>query len=90
MTVFAVHEECHGLVGTCAANVESMVGFLIETEWIHEKFQIYVEKLNQRVSLRAYFGEHWEDRLREMTVDELKEVFDGDFYFEKLDVYGVD
>jgi len=40
--------------------------------------------------LRSYFGENWADRLREMTVDEIEEVFKDNFYFEKYDVYGVE
>ena len=90
MTVYAIHEENHGLIGICAINPCAMVDFLIDTEWIDEKHMIFIKKFNQWVSLRSYFGENWADRLREMTVDEIEEVFEDNFYFEKFDVYGVE
>ena len=90
MTVYTIHERDLGLIGVCAIDPSAMVDFLIDTDWINEKYKIFVRKFNQLVSLRSYFGENWADRLREMTVDEIEEVFKGNFYFEKYDVYGVD
>ena len=90
MTVYAIHEENHGLIGVCAVNPRAMVDFLVDTNWINEKHKIFVKKFNQWVSLRSYFGENWIDRLSEMTTDELEETLEDDFYFEKFEVYGVD
>lgn len=90
MTVYTIHEKYHGLIGVCAIDPSAMVDFLIDTDWINEKYKIFVRKFNQLVSLRSYFGENWADRLREMTVDEIEEVFKDNFYFEKYDVYGVE
>lgn len=90
MTVYTVHEESHGLIGVCAVNPHAMVDFLVDTNWINEKHKIFVEKFNQWVSLRSYFGENWVDRLREMTTDEIEEIFEDNFYFERFEVYGVD
>lgn len=90
MTVYAIHEESHGLIGVCAVNPRAMVDFLVDTNWINEKHKIFVKKFNQWVSLRSYFGENWIDRLSEMTTDELEETLEDDFYFERFEVYGVD
>lgn len=90
MTVYAIHEESHGLIGVCAVNPRAMVNFLVDTNWINEKHKIFVKKFNQWVSLRSYFGENWIDRLSEMTTDELEETLEDDFYFERFEVYGVD
>lgn len=90
MTVYAIHEESHGLIGVCAVNPRAMVDFLVDTNWINEKHKIFVKKFNQWVSLRSYFGENWVDRLSEMTTDELEETLEDDFYFERFEVYGVD
>lgn len=90
MTVYTIHEENHGLIGVCAINPRAMVDFLVDTNWINEKHKIFVEKFNQWVSLRSYFGENWVDRLREMTTDEIEEIFEDNFYFERFEVYGVD
>ena len=90
MTVYAIHEESHGLIGVCAVDPCAMVDFLIDTDWIDEKYKIFVKKFNQWVSLNSYFGENWADRLREMTTDEIEEVFEDNFYFEKFEVYGVE
>lgn len=90
MTVYAIHEENHGLIGVCAVDPRAMVDFFIDTDWINEKHKIFVKKFNQWVSLNSYFGENWADRLREMTTDEIEEVFEDNFYFEKFEVYGVD
>ncbi len=90
MTVYAIHEESHGLIGVCAVNSRAMVDFLVDTNWINEKHKIFVKKFNQWVSLRSYFGENWVDRLSEMTTDELEETLEDDFYFERFEVYGVD
>lgn len=90
MTVYAIHEESHGLIGICAVNPRAMVDFLIDTDWINEKHKIFVPKFNQWVSLSSYFGENWADRLREMTTDEVEEVFEDNFYFKKFEVYGVE
>lgn len=90
MTVYTIHEEDHGLIGVCTIDPSAMVDFLIDTEWISEKYKFFVKKFNQWVSLRSYFGENWADRLREMTTDEVEEVLNDSFYFEKFDVYGVE
>ena len=90
MTVYAIHEESHGLIGVCAVNPRAMVDFLVDTNWINEKHKIFVKKFNQWVSLRSYFGENWIDRLSEMTTDEIEETLEDDFYFERFEVYGVD
>lgn len=90
MTVYAIHEESHGLIGICAVDPRAMVDFLIDTDWINEKHKIFVQKFNQWVSLNSYFGENWADRLGEMTIDEIEEVFEDNFYFEKFEVYGVE
>lgn len=90
MTVYAIHEESHGLIGVCAVNPRAMVDFLVDTNWINEKHKIFVKKFNQWVSLRSYFGENWVDRLSEMTTDEIEETLEDDFYFERFEVYGVD
>ena len=90
MTVYAIHEENHGLIGVCAVNPCAMVDYLADTEWIDENYKIFVKKFNQWVSLRSYFGENWVDRLSEMTTDEIEETLEDDFYFERFEVYGVD
>lgn len=90
MTVYAIHEENHGLIGICAISPCAMVDFLVDTEWIDENYKIFIKKFNQWVSLQSYFGENWVNRLREMTPDEIEEILGDSFYFEKFEVYGVD
>lgn len=90
MTVYAIHEEDHGLIGVCAVDPRAMIDFLVDTNWINEKHKIFIKKFNQWVSLRSYFGENWINRLKGMTTDEIEETFEDNFYFERFEVYGVD
>jgi len=89
MEVYAIHEDSHGLIGICATTPRAIVNFLVDTNWINEKYKIFIEKFQQWVSLRSYFGENWVERLCEMTMDELEATFEDAFYFEKFYVYDV-
>lgn len=90
MTVFTIHEENHGLIGVCDSTVKAVVDFLVDKDWIVAEDSVFIKKFNQWVSLRSYFGEHWIDRLSELSVEDFTNLFDGCIYLKQFDVYGVD
>jgi hypothetical protein len=79
--VIIIYEECHGVIGV-AVDLQSAIRWLIQTDWIDARKKFWVNKQWQPIG--ELFGERWRERL----VEQDKEFFEGNFYFNESDLIG--
>lgn len=82
--VIVINEECHGFIGV-AHDVPSVIDFLCQNDWLNEYTEIYFE--HKGLSVLSAYGENWRKYFKERTLDELKNIFDGRFYFHEEKVW---
>lgn len=88
MTVVMIDEENHGNIAV-AKDFESAKDFLINEYWIDEDLEIFLyDKMEKWDTIKNVFGEDWETKIRNMTLEEFEETFENMFYLHKVEVYG--
>ena len=79
--IILITEENHGPIGV-ADNIEAAIKFLIETDWINANTEIYNDNDSDNFTLvKELFGNNWQEKLCRMSKYDIKELFDGAFYF---------
>ena len=85
MRAIVINEENHGFIGL-AANYPWAIDFLIKKDW-----------LNGNVEIAANYGDcllkeifpNWQEEIKSWDIKKFNELFDGEFYLEPVEVYGV-
>lgn len=62
--VLTVYEDNHGLIAICA-DVPTAVDYLVSKNWIWEN-DIIVDDNGDEVTILAYFGEQWQEKLKSL------------------------
>lgn len=78
--VIVINEECHGFIGV-ARDVPSAIDFLWTHDWLNGYTEILVD--HEWDTVQNVFGEEWRERFELLTLDELQDILDGCFYFQK-------
>ena len=89
MKVYTINEDSHGYIGITKGDISAVVDFLLENKWITGDTKIWCKKLNQLISTRAYFGEHWYELMKTWDKETFNEWFEDNFYIEEYEVYGL-
>ena len=96
MRVIVVCEENHGIIGVARIEGEQArwaVELLIEKDWLTDYTDIYHGTEDGEAcwdTVKQVYGEHWEDFMKNLTINEFNEVWEGCFYVESYPIYGVD
>lgn len=89
MKVYTVSEDNHGYIAVTKGDIPTVIDFLLENKWITGNTKIWCDRLDQWVSIRAYFGEHWCELIKTWDKDTFNEWFEDSFYIEEYEVYGL-
>ena len=96
MRVIIVCEENHGIIGVARIEGEQAkwaVELLIEKDWLTDSTDIYHETEDNDAcwdTVKQVYGEHWEDFMKNLTINEFNEIWEGCFWVESHPIYGVD
>ena len=82
--VIVIEEECHGFIGI-AHDVPSVIDFLCQNDWLTEHTDICLE--HEWSSVLSIYGKNWCEYFKERTLNELKDIFGGRFYFREEKVW---
>ena len=74
-----VVEENHGTIAV-ASSYEKGLQYLINTGWLTEMEEVYVEEKGW-VRIKDHFGENWQEEILKQD----KNFFDGMYYFYEVD-----
>lgn len=94
MKVIVVHEDNHGIIGVAkceGTQARWAVELLIEGRWLTDNTDIYHETEDGEAcwdTVKQVYGEHWEDFMKNLTIDEFNEIWDGCFYLREEEVFG--
>lgn len=95
MKVLLIREDNHGVIGVARCEGEQAkwaVELLIEEDWLTANTDIYHEAENNEAcwdSVKQVYGASWKDFMKNLTVDEFNEIWDGCFYLEPYTVHGI-
>ena len=82
--IILISEENHGPIGA-AENIETAIKFLIETDWINANTEIYNDNdSDDFILIKELFGDNWQEKLYHMNSHDIRELFDGAFYFHPI------
>lgn len=97
MRAIVVCEDNHGIIGIARAEGEQArwaVELLIEKEWLTGNTDIYHKPEDDDEAcwdaVKQVYGEHWKDFMKNLTINEFNEIWDGCFYLESYTIHGVD
>ena len=96
MKVLLVHEDNHGVAGVARCEGEQAkwaVELLIETDWLTGNTDIYHETEDGEAcwdTVKQVYGECWKDFMKNLTINEFNEIWEGCFYLESYTVHGID
>lgn len=82
MTVTCVIEDSHGLIGI-AANERAAKQMLIDTDWVNEHSQLWIQEEDEWCSLLEMYGENWLEEFLNFTKDQLEDM---DYFLETWEV----
>lgn len=83
--VIIINEECHGFIGV-AHDVPSVIDFLVKRGWLHEWSEIFIVNKSW-TTVQTEFGNNWEEYFKSLPLDDLRDLFDGCFYFQEEKVW---
>lgn len=89
MKVYIVSEGNYGDIGVTKGDIPSVINYLLDNVWLTDDTKIWSEKLNQWISVRGLFGEHWQDFMLTWNAAMFNEYFVDVFYIEEYEVYGL-
>lgn len=95
MKVLLINEDNHGVIGVARCEGEQAkwaVELLIEKEWLTGNTDIYHKIENNDYdwdTVKQVYGEHWEDFMKNLTINEFNELWEGCFYLEAFDIHGI-
>lgn len=85
--VILVSEENHGLI-TVTANYISAINFLMEYDWLNENTEIFYFNGNDgSSSVKDTFGENWQQAIKNLSLKEFNDIFDGSFLLDPWNIY---
>ena len=87
MKVIIMNEDNHGFIGL-AKDYPSAVKFLIDNGWLDDYTEVWVRE-NEWARLSEVLGEDWADKMENGGVENFNDYWDGSFYFEEREVYGL-
>lgn len=95
MKVIIIREENHGIIGAARCNGDKAtwaVNFLIAKFWLSSHTDIYVlDGPNWGFhEVCEVYGENWAEFMRNLTIDQFNKIWDGLFYLEEWEVFGID
>jgi hypothetical protein len=96
MKVIVIREDNHGIIGTARCEGEQAkwaVELLIKRQWLTGDTDIYHEAEDDEAcwdTVRQVYGEYWKDFMKNLSIDDFNEIWEGCFYLEVWDIYGVD
>lgn len=85
MKAIVIHEDNHGFIGL-AANYPWAIDFLVKENWLNGNTEVWV---NHRGYLLKEIFPNWYEEIKKWDVKKFNEFFDGEFYLEPMEVYGV-
>lgn len=88
MKVILIHEDNHGLLGV-AKDYESAINYLLQNQWLNTNIEIYVDdgddfKAKSLKELNISIAD-----IRKMDIDNFNELFNGIFYLDVDNVWGM-
>lgn len=89
MKVYIVNESDYGDIGVTKGDIPSVINFLLENVWLTDETKIWSDKLSQWVSVRGFFGEHWQELMLTWDATIFNNYFVDVFYIEEYEVYGL-
>lgn len=84
MQVVTIKEESHGFIAI-ACDYKSAVRYLID----HNCLPCDVYKDEKWVGISETLGDNWADKLLSWDIDDFNSYFDGCFYLNEDEVYGI-
>lgn len=85
--VILISEENHGLIRV-AMNYISAINFLIEYDWLNENTEIFYFNGNDgSSSVKDIFGENWQQAIKNLSLGEFNDTFDGSFLLDSQNIY---
>ena len=94
MKVLVVSCDNGGIIGVARSEGEQAkwaVELLMKRQWLDRFTSVYYEVNGeyQWEEVGIAFGENWEDFMKNLTINEFNELWEGCFYLEVFDVHGV-
>ena len=82
MTVICIVEDNHGLIGI-AVDERTAKQMLIDTDWVNEYSELWIQKEDEWRSLLEMYGENWSEEFLNFTKDQLENM---GFFLETWEV----
>jgi hypothetical protein len=83
MTCILINEENHGTIGV-ATDYKSAIKWLIKERWLDDNTDLYID--GEWITMTEWVPD-WKNYLLVLEPDEIKELFDGLFYFKEIEFY---
>ena len=72
----------------CAADtIKNLIAGMIDQQYITEYTEIWCDRLEQWISLKAYYGNNWEEQIFKWTEKDFAEYFDECYDIQKIPYY---
>ena len=84
MKVVSIESEPHGYLAL-AKDGEAARQWLIDTEWITEHSELWIEEEEKWYSLAELYGEEWMDKVLSFTDEQMEDL---GFYLSWEEVFG--
>lgn len=85
--VFEICEDGHGNIGL-AKNYESVIDFLIDSNWLDEGYEVYCGAYDETKTIKKDLGENWQDIIKSWDYEKFNQYFEGCFYLYIEEIYG--
>lgn len=87
--IILIEEDNHGIIGV-AKNYSSAIDFLIDTDWLDENFEVWVDNEDYLTqSIKEKLGEEWVAIIRDdWDIEQFNNFFEGSFYLTVEELYG--
>lgn len=83
MTCILINEENRGTIGV-TTDYKSAIKWLIKERWLDDNTNLYID--DEWVTMTEWVPD-WKNYLLVLEPDEIKELFDGLFYFKEIEFY---
>lgn len=86
MKIITITEENHGVIGAVTRK-DLILPWLVRENWLNQFTEIYDEKIHNYRPIKDIFGLTWYQSLIALNFDNLRNLFDGTFYFSEEEVW---
>ena len=76
-----------GEVYCTADNLIHLIEGMIYQKYITENTNIWCDRLEQWISLKAYYGDNWKEQILKWTEEDFVDYFNEYYYIQKVPYY---